>query len=377
MWTNNKYTPIYNRYIFENAYDMLSSYTQETPLVKLNNTSKFINKPFYIKDESKQYTNSFKPRGVSYVIINIINKIKDSNEKISFVTQSTGNHGIAMLYTLYKFAINNPDNNLIKNINPVIFAASNIQNTKLNKMIKYMDLFRKTINNFSCGQILYSYESYEEALYERIQYMNCNNSVYVPHASNDTIIGHGTIAIEIQQQLNKLGYNENTKICFFAACGAGGPVGIGACLKHIYNPDNIKFIIVQTNDQDALIQSLKQNKIIKNKPKNINIPFNFADGIAVDQPEENAILVCNSYADFGITVDHKECLYAAKELKNDLQLTYENSNYNTSVGGSTAAVYLAVKNTKMEKWIKDCDIVIMLGCEGNIDQMIIDYIDNL
>ena len=43
-----------------------------------------------------------------------------------------------------------------------------------------------------------------------------------------------------------------TKICFFAACGAGGPVGIGACLKHLYIPSNIKFVIVQTNYSPSL-----------------------------------------------------------------------------------------------------------------------------
>jgi len=367
MWINkNNYTSIYSIELFENAYNIVNKYIIKTPLIKLYNTSKIFNKPVYIKDESKQNTNSFKPRGVSYVIHNIIKQI---NTKTSLVTQSTGNHGIAMMYMLYRIALENPNNNLIKNINPIIFTTINIQKTKLKKMKEYLYLFRKTINNMSIGKIYYHYVSYEDALNARIEYMKNNHSIYVPHASNDTIIGHGTMAIEIKNQLDKLGYDNNLKICFFAACGAGGPVGIGACLKHIYPHENIKFIIVQTNDQNALIESLKQNKIVKNIP---NMLLNFADGIAVDKPEEHAITVCKSYADFGVAVDHEECFYAAKELKNDLQLSYKKSDIDEAiVGGSTAAVYLAVKNTKMEKWIRECDIIIILGCEGNIDPAII------
>ena len=75
-----------------------------------------------------------------------------------------------------------------------------------------------------------SYDSYEKALISRIEFVEKNNAIYIAHGSEDTIIGHGTMGLEIKKQLDELGYNSQSKITFLAACGAGGPLGIGICL---------------------------------------------------------------------------------------------------------------------------------------------------
>ena len=63
---------------FSNANEIIKNEVIETPLFKLDKISEEINKNVYIKDESKQLTNSFKMRGVYYVIFNefVLPKLK-------------------------------------------------------------------------------------------------------------------------------------------------------------------------------------------------------------------------------------------------------------------------------------------------------------
>ena len=355
---------------FSNANEIIKNEVIETPLFKLNNISEEINKNVYIKDESKQLTNSFKMRGVYYIIFNELQNIKEENAYM--ITQSTGNHGIAFLFSLYQLMKKNINNKIITSIIPIIFTSKDIQNVKLNLMKFYLDKIRELKNDKSYGEIKSSYNSYEDALNSRTEFVKKNNAIYIAHGSKDTIIGHGTMGLEIKNQLDKLGFNSKSKITFLAACGAGGPLGIGICLKKIYKDAN--FVIVQTDDQDALISSLKQDKLIKNKEINKSLPFNFADGIGVDTPELEALELCKNYADYGICVSHKECFLEAKKLNLDIK---ESNNEDIFSGGTSVAVYLALKKLQNENFIKNSDIIVMLSCEGNIDEMVIKYIKNL
>lgn len=353
---------------FNEANNIIKSNVKETPLFKLNNISNEIDNIVYLKDESKQFTNSFKIRGVYYVIYNEIQKL--SKENTYFITQSTGNHGIAFLYSLYKIMESNMDNKIIKTIIPIIFTSKDIQDVKLNLMKFYLDKIRKLLNNDNYGEIKSSFNTYEEALNNRTEFVKNNNAIYIAHGSKDTIIGHGTMGLEIAKQLKNYDYDSN--ITFLAACGAGGPLGIGICLKKLYKNSN--FVIVQTDDQDALIRSLKNDKIECNGKINSDMPFNFADGIGVDTPEKEAFNLCKNYADYGITISHKECLEYSKKLNNDIK---QSNNDNVFSGGTSVAVYLAIEKLKDEEFMKNSDTIVMLSCEGNIDDKVINYIKKL
>lgn len=372
MWKNEKLSKVYDDDTFYKANEISKKYVVPTPLTKLRGLSAKIGKPVYMKDESQQETNSFKVRGVSYTIDRVLNNIDKTDEIIHLVTQSTGNHGIAMMYTLYVIAKNNNKDHIIHKVNPVIFSSCTIQENKLCKMKKYLNLFRNEVEDNERGNIFTNFNSYKEALEFREQYIKCYNAHYIAHASDDTMIGHGTMGIEIKNQLNSLGYGDNVKVCFFASCGAGGPIGIGACLKHIYPFENMKFVIVQTHDQKALISSLINDKIVLNNGCDENMPFNFADGIAVDKPEDAGLNIAKAYADYGIVVNHLKCLMYAKALYRDLLISDCNTNH--IVGGTTASTYLAIHELLNDEWLKECDVIIMLGCEGNVDYKIKKYI---
>ena len=85
---------------FKKAYEVLKLYVNNTDLVKLKNN-------IFLKKETMQKTNSFKWSGVLYSVIIEFDKILKSNTKDNkkyksfyLVTQSTGNHGIAVIYTI-------------------------------------------------------------------------------------------------------------------------------------------------------------------------------------------------------------------------------------------------------------------------------------
>ena len=76
------------------------------PFIKLTKLEK-LGENLYIKKESDQWTNSFKWSGVFYSVLYEFEKIKnkielDKNNDFYFVTQSTGNHAIALITAVNK-----------------------------------------------------------------------------------------------------------------------------------------------------------------------------------------------------------------------------------------------------------------------------------
>ena len=123
-------------------------------MYKLENLSKTVGKPVYIKDESLQHTSSFKLRGVYYCIHSKIKNLIEEgklNKRLYITTQSTGNHGIATLYSIYKILEENVFEKELKLLDsktilePVIFSSNHIQPTKLNIMFKYLEKIRVLI----------------------------------------------------------------------------------------------------------------------------------------------------------------------------------------------------------------------------------------
>mgnify|MGYP005647717069 CR=1 FL=1 len=148
--------------------------------------------------------------------------------------------------------------------------------------------------------------------------------------------GYGSISIELDQQVPK-----NKDIAIFLAVGAGGPIGIGACLKLLRK--NSKVIICQSKDYDAFIRTLKSDELQYN---NENSNPGFSDGIAVDCPELFAIQIARKIVDDTIVVENEE-----------IKLI----NEKTKLGGSSCiSLYTALNYQLDDNYIK-----VVLDCEGN------------
>jgi threonine dehydratase len=314
---------------FQIAYTKIKPFIKKTKLIYYKNN-------IYLKQESKQYSGSFKWSGVLYAIINIFDKLLIHKTKPYYiVTQSTGNHGIAtlkainLMITYYKKKYSN-ESDIFDNIIPCIFTNKLIKIKKLNKMITELNKF-----NNKKGFIKQSFSNYKESLEARTEFLKTHNGIYVEHGGRDIILGYGAIAFEIDKQIPK-----NKTITFFTTIGAGGPIGIGLCLSYLRK---INFYIVQPIGFDAFVRSLESGNLEVNKNNNKII---ISDGIAVDKPEEYALNIAKKIVTKGIKVNIEEVI----DLVNK-----------TKLGNSSCIALSGINKIKSI----NSDYIVVLDCEGN------------
>ena len=311
------------------------AYSRIKPLMKETKLEKFKDN-IYLKRESNQVSGSFKWSGVLYAVMKIFDKIlKEKIINCYLVTQSTGNHGIATLKAI-NLMINNyskkypNEKDIFNNITPIIFTNKCVRENKLNKMKIELSKYK---NNK--GAIYEKFNNYEESLLAREDFLKKNNAFYVAHGSKDILTGYGAIAFEIDKQIPK-----NKKISFYAAIGAGGPIGIGLCLSYLRDT---KINIVQTKGFDAFIRSLNNNRIEYNN-KNMK-KILVSDGIAVDKPEIFSLEIAKKIVNKKIIVEEEE-VFNLKEYK---------------LGDSSKIALLGLLNNPSD----NADYKIILDCEGN------------
>ena len=205
---------------FKIAYDRIKLFIRETNLENLKDN-------IYLKKESEQISGSFKWSGVLYAVMKIFDKILIINDKNYYIiTQSTGNHGIATLKAINlmikHYSEKFPDKKeIFTSIKPMIFTNVFIKKNKLDKMFIELNKFKS-----KNGKILYKFKNYEKSLLAREDFLRNNKGFYVAHGGKDIMTGYGAIAFALNKKIPK-----NKTISFYAAIGAGGPLGIGLCLN--------------------------------------------------------------------------------------------------------------------------------------------------
>jgi len=139
-------------------------------------------------------------------------------------------------------------------------------------------------------------------------------------------------------------------------------LGIAIGLRYIFK--NSQFVIVQTDDQNSLVKSLIENKLAYNNQINENIPFNYADGITVDCPENFTFNYSKYFADYAVTVDHTNCFETANDVYEDISQSYNSNDLYLKpakfVGGTTVSVYNAIE--EYSSIIENSDLIVLLGC---------------
>lgn len=366
-----------------------------TPLKRLDLASKMTGKEVFLKDDSLQNSGSFKIRGVAcevyMAMISYIERIAyllDAGESVPerpfyILTQSDGNHGIAMIaavaIVVHNQARLRPElAKYIKQIEPIVFTIEALPEAKRTRMFEALRHYREGVGDDKKGDIIVK-RDYLEAKDARkaFEAKNSGNVAYMEHGGFNITCGHASVGIEIDQQLRELGIGDDKKVAFLVPVGEGGPTGMLAGLK-IKRPGAIG-VLVQTNPYSAFVKSLISGKIVSNErdPQPTFIyngkPRVFEDGIAVDGPDKRAIELAKEIADLGLVVDADANLYyAAPILYKDL------SKYpNAVVGGTTSATLEALFEYQDVAPLKDAEVVVLLGCERTVDKEITDYIKDL
>ena len=200
-WNHNtsfsQITQAINAEVIEGDSVEVEKFVLETPLIRL----KWLdanNRKVWAKLECNQVTNSFKVRGA----YNAIRKV--SAEK-QIVTNSAGNHGLGVAYTLWKMGRKG------KVVVPV-----NASEIKLRRLVNMgVEVIPAGKDLFECAQIAR-------------KIANEAGHVYIsPYSNVDVIAGQGSIAVEVLQQKSEF---DNVLV----PLGGGGLVaGVGTYFKSV------------------------------------------------------------------------------------------------------------------------------------------------
>ena len=318
---------------FQSAISGLQPFVKITPMdhYKIN---------IYLERESQQVSGSFKWRGVLYCVMNAFRELEkisiDCAKPYYLVTQSTGNHGIALIHAIRVMKDHYmrlyPEEAKWKQIFPCVFGNVYIQPSKFDKM--HQEIMNYGMNHsclFDCSS-----KNYGEALKRREDFLQTHQGKYMSHGGKDIMTGYSSLAQEVLDQIP-----EDKTITMICAVGAGGPIGLGAYFQYF---PRCKLVVAQSKEFDAFIRSLESDEIQYNH--SICAP-ELSDGIAVDKPETYALTMAKQLQIQGISVNSS----FVKEIHKQ-----------TGLGGSSCISLAALDEIVIES-----DVIVILDCEGNYD----------
>jgi len=244
---------------FSDAYNKIktSNIVNKTILEKNYRLSKEYDCNVYFKREDLQSVRSFKIRGA-------YNKISKFISKSSMVTASAGNHAQGVSLTC---------NSLGKKHH--VFLPINTPKQKINK-IKHFG--GNNLNLHIIGN------NFDESLYHSKLFSRKYNSTFIhPFDDPDVIIGQGTVAMEIYEEIKP-----DAIIC---PVGGGGLIsGCGLFSKYINK--ECKIFGVEPENADSLNQSLLNNNITP-----IDKLDTFVDGASVRTTGKYTFEACKKFVD--------------------------------------------------------------------------------
>jgi len=316
---------------FQEAHDKIRPFLNATKLsVHEDNV--------YLKRESEQKTGSFKWSGVLYSVMMAFERLLE-HKTIPYylVTQSTGNHGIAVIaavkHMVEYYLKKHPSNSEVwLNVAPGIFANHLIKDNKLQKMQAELSEFAYNDKGFVDN----SFRDYRYALIARTEFLKKNKGEYLNHGGKTIMTGYGSIAFAIDEQVSR-----DKTIALYTTIGAGGPLGICLCLSKLRQTE---IVISQTKEYDAFVRTLNSNDIQENDLSAIS---SVSDGIAVNCPEEYAVEIGRKIINKAITVSTSEVERIVRE---------------TGLGGSSCIALAA-----LGQYRSSADCIVVLDCEGNTE----------
>ena len=156
------------------------------------------------------------------------------------------------------------------------------------------------------GEVVLAGESYSDAYQHAVQLQAQQGLTFIhPFDDPDVIAGQGTVAMEMLQQLQKLGSPRLDAV--FVAIGGGGLIaGVANYIKAV-RPD-IKVIGVQTKDSDAMLQSVRAGQRVELSDVGL-----FSDGTAVKLVGQETFRIAQDLVDDYVVVDTDAVCAASKD----------------------------------------------------------------
>jgi len=297
------------------AYKILYKVVYKTPLIYSYSLSKLSNGEIYLKLENLQRTGSFKVRGAYFKIWN--EYLKGYNNVIA---ADPGNHGQGVAYSTYKLKISS-----------TIVIPENAPSFRI-----------KAIKNYGARIILHG-ENYEDAYEKALEIAREKDMPFIhPFEDPDLIAGHGTIGLELYEDLKNIDR-------VIVPIGGGGLIsGISIALKNLKK--DIKIIGVQPEGASALYKSFKKKRLIY-----IDKASSIADVLAIKRPGIENFKIINQLVDDIVTVSDDEIIKA-------MLLTLEKTKLVVEAAGTLGIAAILSQKINISK---GNTVIILSG--GNID----------
>ena len=299
------------------SYDRSKNYIRKTPLDHSPSLSELINGEVYLKLENVQKTGSFKFRGA----ISKITSLSSDQRNKGVVTASTGNHGAAVSLAMK-----------ILDVNGKIVVPKNIARNKLENIKKL-------------GGIVEFYgKDCIESEFRAQEISKESGSAYIsPYNDPDIVTGQGTIAVELDNQLNDIDE-------VIVSVGGGGLIsGIGGYLKQVQ--PKVQMVACSPKNSCVMYESLNAGRIL-DLPSKQTLSDGTAGGV-----EEGSITfdICKEIIDDFVLVTEREIASGIRTAINDDHQLIEGS-----AGAATAALFKRKKTLIGKR-------VIIIICGGNIN----------
>ncbi len=259
----------YFRAIIQANMEPLAKVTEVSAVTSLE---KKLNNHIWLKREDQQPVYSFKLRGA-------YNKLRQLPRGSEVVTASAGNHaqGVAL-------------------------SASHLgHRARIVMPVTTPEIKVNAVRNLGGDVILHGHH-FDAANTYALSLADEENAIFVPPFDDkDVIVGQGTIARELMQQLPQLD-------AVFVPVGGGGLLaGVAVYIKSL-RPD-IKVIGVEPTDSACLAAALKVGK-----PVELDRVGSFADGVAVKVIGQETFRLASQFCDEVVTVSSDEICAAMQDI---------------------------------------------------------------
>ena len=326
------------------AFNIISNWEnyKSTPLLELNKLSKKLNlKNIFYKDESHRFhLKSFKALGGAYAV----EKITKGNKKITVATATAGNHGRSVSWGAQRLGLNCK-----------IFISEYVSDSRANVMRDLGADVIRVKGNYDASLKECIKQSQKNG-WEIIQDVAWQGYEEVPKL---TMAGYSVMIKEISNQTNQY----ITHVFLQAGVGgmaSGAIAGIAKYFKRIP-----KIIIVEPENADCVLQSLKEGKMQKVDIKKESILGGMSCGevsLVPWQILKYAVNNCISISDENIA--ETIAMLQKKQLGKE-----------TIIGGecATPGIISLIAACEDEKVKNKLDLneksnVLLMGCEGDADK---------
>lgn len=250
----------------------MTALVKVTDITRVKNLEEKYQNDIWLKREDQQPVYSFKLRGA-------YNKLKTLPKGSQVVTASAGNHAQGLAYS--STHLGHDARIVMPSTTPLIKVDA--------------------VKGFG-GKVIIHGNNFDAANAYALNLAKEEGAVFVPPFDDeDVIIGQGTVARELLEQLPHL------DVVFIPVGGGGLLAGMAAYIKSVN--DNITVIGVEAEDSACFQAAMKAGE-----PVDLEYVGSFADGVAVKRIGKETFRVAQQYCDDVITVTSDEICAAMQDI---------------------------------------------------------------